>query len=265
MANSNLNFISIASAVALTLMLAACGSERTATPILEDPQGAIAAALAHPDRPTVDAADDASRKPAEVIAFTGIRPGMKVFEMEAGHGYYTEILSRIVGPEGELVMQNPAAFDSFAGAAVARRLGGDRLANVRHTKCDFDELKADDDSMDIVTWFLGPHELYFAPAGVDDLGDEKGAYAEAYRILKPGGYFVVLDHAAPAGSPKSTGGDTHRIDPAIVKTLAEQAGFELVEESDILRNPNDKYELSVFETEVRRKTDRFLLKFLKPA
>ena len=209
-------------------------------------------------------ADDALRKPAEVLAFAGVEPGMKVFEMEAGRGYYTEILSRILGPKGSLIMQNPAAFDSFVGEAVADRLKDGRLANVRHVKCDFDELKAGDASMDMVTWFLGPHELYFAPAGVDNLGDEDGAYAEAFRILKPGGYFVILDHAARPGAPKSTGGETHRIDPAIVKALAGAAGFELVDQSDLLRNPEDKYELGVFETEVRRKTDRFLLKFRKP-
>ncbi len=255
--------ICVAAAAMIALALAACGSERAATSPA-DPQDAIAAAIAHEDRPAADVADDRLRKPQEVLAFAGVEPGMKVFEMEAGRGYYSEILSRILGPEGSLVMQNPEAFDSFAGEAVADRLREGRLANVRHVKCDFDDLKADDASMDMVTWFLGPHELYFAPAGVDNLGDEAGSYAEAYRVLKPGGSFVVLDHAAPPGSPKSTGGETHRIDPAIVIELAAAAGFELVDESDLLRNPNDKYELSVFETEVRRRTDRFLLKFVKP-
>ena len=84
-------------------------------------------------------------------------------------------------------------------------------------------------------------------------------------FLKPGGTFVILDHAAPAGSPETTGGAVHRIDPAIVKTLAEAAGFKLVEESDILRNPDDMYDMSVFDPQVRRRTDRFLLKYQKPA
>lgn len=248
---------------ATVVALAACGSEPADAPI-SSPRDAIAAALANPARSADEMADDVLRKPAEVLAFTGIEPGMNIFEMEAGHGYYTEILAHIVGPTGSIIMQNPPAFDSFAGAAVKKRLSGNRLPNVRHERCDFDKLLADDGSIDIVTWFLGPHELYFMPAGVDNLGDEMRAYAEIMRVLKPGGYFVVLDHAAPPGSPKSTGADTHRIDPAIVKGLAEEAGFELVDQNDLLRNTTDNYELGVFHPEVRRKTDRFLMKFKKP-
>lgn len=241
----------------------ACGGAPV-DPSALTPSSAIAAAIAHSARPADDLADDASRKPADVLAFAGVEPGMRIFEMEAGRGYYTEILSRAVGPAGAVIIQNPPAFESFAGAAIDRRLRDDRLANVQLTRSNFDDLKADDGAVDIVTWFLGPHELYFMPAGVEDLGDETRAYGEIMRVLKPGGYFVVLDHAAPPGAPKSTGGDTHRIDPAIVKTLAGAAGFELVDQSDILRNPNDQYALGVFDLDVRRKTDRFLLKFRKP-
>lgn len=243
--------------------LAACGSDAVDAPPAS-PEDAITAAIAHPERSADDMADDKLRKPAEVLAFSGVKAGMQIFEMEAGQGYYTEILSRIVGPTGAIIMQNPPAFDSFAGAAVEKRLSDDRLPNVRRARCNFDDLKADDASADMVTWFLGPHELYFMPAGVESLGDETRAYAEIMRVLKPGGYFVVLDHAAAAGSPKSTGGETHRIDPVIVKSLAAAAGFELVDQSDILRNPNDNYAVGVFDPDVRRKTDRFLLKFRKP-
>ncbi len=259
------NSLSLRTLVAACLLLAAvaCGAPSAEAPAAEadDP---IAAALAAKDRPDGDKQDDALRKPGDVLAFTGVAPGMTIFEMEAGQGYYTEILSRVVGPEGVVYMQNPAAFDAFAGEAVAARLKDDRLPNVRHIKCNFDKLKAEDASVDIVTWFLGPHELYFTPAGVDSLGDAEGAYAEAFRVLKPGGYFVVLDHAAPPGTPETSGGITHRIDPAIVRDLAAGAGFELVDESDILRNPNDNFALGVFDPSVRRQTDRFLLKYKKP-
>ena len=261
----------LAATAALSALLAACGGQQDApqetaqTPAQEeamDHAARAAAALADPARPEADRADDALRKPANVLAFIGIEPGMTVFEMEAGSGYYTELFSRLVGPEGEVVMQNPAAFDTFLGDAVPTRVDG-RLENVRVSKSKFDNLDAEDASADIVTWMLGPHELYFEPNG-ENLGDVEATYAEIVRILKPGGVFVALDHAAAAGSPETTGGATHRIDPAIVKDLAMNAGLVFSGESDVLRNPEDSYDTGVFDASVRRKTDRFLYTFKKP-
>ncbi len=224
-----------------------------------------AAAVANESRPEADRSDDEMRKPAAVLTFAGIAPGMRVFEMEAGSGYYTELLSSIVGADGEVVMHNPAPFDSFLGDAVPQRLADNRLPNVTALKADFDNLDVADASVDVVTWFLGPHELYFTPAGVDSLGDIDKTYAEVMRILKPGGTLIILDHAAAAGSPETTGGTLHRIDPVIVKGLVEGAGFVFVEESDVLSNPDDMYDMGVFDPAVRRMTDRFLLKYKKPA
>lgn len=237
-------------------LLAACGQQEAEPP-------RAAAAVADPDRPQDDRADDELRKPAKVLAFIGIEPGMSVFEMEAGPGYYTELFSKLVGPDGEVVMQNPESFDSFLGDAVPNRVNG-RLENVRVSKSNFDSLDAEDASADLVTWMLGPHELYYTPNGGGSLGDVERTYAEVVRILKPGGVFIALDHAAASGAPETTGGTTHRIDPAIVKELAADAGFVFAGESDVLRNPNDSYQTSVFDPAVRRKTDRFLFKFKKP-
>lgn len=223
-----------------------------------------AAALSAPDRPADDRADDELRKPANVLAFMSIEPGMSIFEMEAGYGYYTELLSTLVGPEGKVVAQSPEAFDQFLGDVLSNRVDG-RLENVRISKSNFDNLDAEDASADIVTWMLGPHELYFTPNGGGSLGNVDATYAEIVRILKPGGVFVVLDHAAASGSPETTGGTTHRIDPSIVRNLATEAGLVFAGESDVLRNPEDSYDTNVFDASVRRKTDRFLYKFTKPA
>ncbi|GJL94739.1 MAG: methyltransferase [Hyphococcus sp.] len=274
----NLSFKLLSMGAVLTLGLTACGAkddaahevaeesvvEETGAVETANSEAALAAALASDMRPDEDKADDAARKPGAVIAFAGIAPGMSVFEMEAGSGYYTEIISHIVGPEGSVIMQNPESFDAFLGDAVPKRLADDRLANVRHTKSNFDNLDAEDASADVVTWILGPHEMYFTPSDGVTLGEVGPTYDEVFRVLKPGGSFVVLDHKAAPGSPETTGGTLHRIDPDIVKGLAASAGFVLVEESDVLANAEDDYSMSVFDPKVRRNTDRFLHKYAKP-
>lgn len=236
----------------------------TAAPAPAPLAAGFAALLTHPERQPGDAESDASRKPDLVLAFAGVEPGMRVLELEAGSGYYTELLARAVGPEGSVVMQNPPAFDGFLGDSVEERLAGGRLGPVEPLRTNFDALGLPDASVDMVTWILGPHELWFEPNG-ENLGDPEGAFAEIVRVLKPGGVFVALDHAAPAGAPPSTGGETHRIDPAIVLAMAEAAGLDLAATADFLANPDDPRTAGVFEESIRRKTDRFVMKFVKPA
>ena len=225
---------------------------------------AIQTALSNPARPNIDLRDDRSRKPAAVLTFAGVAPGMSIYEMEAGAGYYTELVSRIVGPDGSVTMQNPPAFESFLADAVADRLKNNRLPNVVYDRVNFDELSAEDASVDLVTWILGPHELYFTPSEGVILGEVGPSYAEAFRVLKPGGKFLALDHAATPGSDETTGHTLHRIDPEIVKKAALAAGFVLEAESDILRNPADKHDMGVFDPKIRRNTDRFIFRFVKP-
>lgn len=255
---------------AMAIFVVSCAQENTPSATVGEAvaSGAVdraGAAVANSARPEEDLADDTMRKPAGVLAFVDIKPGDTVFEIEAGRGYYTELFSQLAGPDGTVVMQNPESFDGFLGDAVDMRLADNRLPNVRHSKSNFDNLDAETASVDIATWLLGPHELYFTPSDGVSLGEVGPTYAEIFRVLKPGGHFVILDHAAAPGAPETTGNALHRIDPAIVKSLAEAAGFELVEESDILHNANDDYEMAVFDPVVRRKTDRFLLKYKKPA
>ena len=249
-------------------LLAGCAATTVDDPLagkrLSPPPADHVAVLTHPDRPADDFAEDAARKPSDVLAFTGIDYGMTVVELEAGGGYYTELFAHTVGPQGKIFMHNPLAFDAFFGEAIEKRLDN-RLLNVQAMRTNFDELTVADGSADIVTWFLGPHELWFRPQGapVDAFGNPDKAFAEIVRVLKPGGVFVATDHKAAPGAPPETGSDTHRIDPAIVKAHAARAGLELVEESDLLANSEDDYTISVFDPAVRRKTDRFMIKFRK--
>ena len=114
----------------------------------------VAAALNHPDRPDGDSADDARRMPLEVLSFAGIESGMTVVEMEAAGGYYTEIISRAVGPNGSVIMQTPQAFDGFLGDAIDVRTANNRLPNVGVSRTDFDTLEAESGS--VSGWITGP-------------------------------------------------------------------------------------------------------------
>jgi len=222
----------------------------------------VAAALSHSDRPAADAADDARRMPLEVLAFAGLQSGMTVFELEAGGGYYTEILSRAVGPTGSVIMQNPPSFDSFLGDSVDQRVAGNRLPNVRVTRTNFDVMDAPDGSVDMVTWILGPHELGYAPGG-ESLGDAATAFAEIARVLKPGGVLLAVDHIGPPGSGVEAGGTLHRIREEVVTELAAAAGLSLARSSNLLKNPDDPLDNSVFDPSIQGNTSQFVTLYRK--
>lgn len=233
-------------------------------PAAVDFAAVAAAAIAHPLRPEADRADDERRRPAAALEFFQAGPGMTVFEIEAGSGWYTELLAHTVGENGAVVMQNPEGFRASVGEQIDARLAGGRLPNVRQSLSNFDALDAAGGSVDVATWVQGPHELYYTPSEGVTLGDPARSYAEIYRILKPGGAFAVIDHSAVAGAPESAGNELHRVDRAIVIAMAEAAGFSLEAESAFLANPDDPRTVTVFDPAIRGKTDQFALRFRKP-
>lgn len=261
-----------AASLAVLTFAAACGGEppppAEPPPVAEVPAPAgpdYAALLAAPTRPVADAARDANRKPAEVLAFAKVMPGQTVFDLEAGGGFYTELLSLAVGPTGKVVMQQPKEFGDFYKEAIATRTADSRLANVTVSYTPFNALDTADASVDVVTWFQGPHELYCkAACGNAVMGEPAAVFTEISRVLKPGGYLVLMDHVAPQGTATTSGNDQHRIDKMQVMALATAAGFALEEESSILANPADDYTKGVFDAAVQGKTDQFLLRYKKP-
>ena len=217
-------------------------------------------------RSAADRERDANRKPADVLAFFRLDPGMTVLDMYSGGGYYTEIIAHLVGPSGRVDAHNNQAYFGFAGDEIAARYADGRLGNVSALNAENNELDLEPGRYDAVTMVLTYHDFYL----VDEENgwpaiDRPALLAEIHEGLKPGGIVGIVDHAAPAGAPSTTGGTTHRIDPAIVVADMQAAGFVHEGEGDILRNAEDDLQQSVFDPEIRGKTDRFVLRFRKPA
>ena len=222
-------------------------------------------AVASPARTDADRERDAGRKPGQVLEFFGIAPGMTVLDMFSGGGYYTEMLSHIVGADGKVVAHTNAAYAGFVGDETVNRYADDRLANVEILLAENNELELPAAEFDSVMLILTYHDIYYVDVdnGWPQIDGAK-FLAELKNGLKPGGMLAVVDHNAEAGSPRETGGTLHRIDRQIVIDELEAAGFVLEASSDVLRNSEDDYSKGVFDPGIRGKSDRFVLKFRKP-
>ena len=244
-------------ALAISLLAGVPGHAQQAAP-----PPAIATAIASPDRPQADKDRDASRKPAELLAFAGIEPGESVADLLPGGGYFTRLFSMLVGPAGkvyavvppDLLARAPTAADAVKAIAAQPA-----FANVAPTVTPLDTL-ALPGPLDLV-WTSDNYHDFFR-AGEDAPGR---FVAAAFKALKPGGLFIVVDHRALPGSGVAVTRTLHRIDPAIVKAQALAAGFVLEGESDALHNADDPHDVPVFDPSVRGRTDQFALRFRKPA
>jgi predicted methyltransferase len=217
----------------------------------------VNAALASADRSDADKALDAARKPAEVLDFLGLEPGMTVLDVMSGAGWYTEVLSRAVGSNGKVYMQNgPASLARGTTAeTVATRLNG-RLNNVERLDMDTADINLPANSVDFAITNLNFHDVY----------NRDPAAAQAFllaikNVLKPGGILGLIDHAGNIGADNAT---LHRMPVEDARAAALQAGFEISAESDLLKVPSDNRTLAPFAAELERNTDRFTLKLVKP-
>jgi len=257
----------------LLVLLAVAACERPTQQAVSDPAASAAApdssiytqALVHPDRRAADHNRDAGRKPGEVLAFFGIEPGMTVLDMFSGGGYYSELLSYVVGPEGRVVAHSNEAYINFVGDEFQERHGHGRLANVEVLMAENNELELPAAIFDAVTLILSYHDIFHVDVenGWPKIDGPK-LLAELYKGMKPGGVLGVVDHYAEAGAPRETGDSVHRIDPGIVISELEIAGFVFEGRSNVLRNMDDDYNKFALDPEVRGKTDRFVFRFRKP-
>ena len=225
---------------------------------------AIAAAVADPARPQADRDRDADRKPAECIAFAGLKPGQRIADLIPGGGYFTRIFSGVVGPKGQVfAVATPkrpdAPPDRPEPAAAVNAIAADaHYKNVTVAVEKIAELKLPE-KLDMVWTSQNYHDVH----NVKDI--DVGAFNKAvFASLKPGGIYIDIDHAAAKGTGFADTATLHRSDPDAVKTEVLAAGFQFVGSSDVIANPADDHKARVFETGLHDKTDRYVLKFRKP-
>ena len=244
------------------LTLAACATSANRA----GAQAAVDTAVAHPDRSDADRDRDAGRKPAAVLAFFGLAPGMRVLDLYTGGGYYTEVVARAVGERGSVVSHNNTPYLNFVGDEYSARLAPGRLPNVERLTAENNALTLDAGEFDMALMILAHHDLYWSNQEASwEPVDVPAFAAQVFRSLKPGGVLGVVDHNAPAGAPVSTANDQHRIDPDLIIADWTAAGFTLDARSYVLQNEDDSLEGSPFAPEIRGQTDRAVLRFVKPA
>jgi len=222
------------------------------------------AAVADPSRPDSDTTRDADRKPEQTLAFSGIKPGDQVADYVADSGYFTRLFSSVVGSKGHVYAVEPTAFFKYQSfpKAVAE-LQGYAVAhpNVTVTTAAALEGLKFPEKLDLFWISQNYHDLHDEFMGpVDTAAFNKAVYS----ALKPGGFYVVLDHSAAPGAAADVTETLHRIESSTVRREVEAVGFKFDSESSILANPSDPRTAKVFDQTIRGHTDQFILKFRKP-
>ncbi len=228
------------------------------------PSAAIENAISDPSRPAADTARDANRKAAQTLAFAGVKPGDRVVDYIANTGYFTRLLSGTVGPRGHVYS---VELDEIVTASNVAKGYADLKAwapsrpNITLSTVPVKESLNFPDRLDVFWITQNYHDLHDKFLGPVNIA----AFNKAvFAALKPGGVYIVLDHAAATGAPADVTETLHRIEPAVARREIEAAGFELVGQSDILANPDDPRTVGMFDTSVKGRTDQFLFKFRKP-
>lgn len=228
--------------------------------------------LNHQERWVEDKVRDTDRRPVKIMKFSGVANGDRVLDIFAGGGWYSELYSKAVGPEGKVYAHNDKLTWRFGKKEIVNRTKANRLPNVvRLDDAAITDIILEDNSIDIAFMAINYHDLFFThryhESQVETLRNEVVDYKSFLTVvktaLKDDGVLIIIDHYAKPGSGYDAANNLHRIDPNIVKFQLADAGFALLEEAFYLRNPNDDLGASVFDPGIRGKTDRFVYKFGK--
>jgi len=264
-----MKLVTLTAILAGTVLLGACSeppeaenTEKIAAAEEAMPAVDYAGILAAEDRSAEDQEKDAWRHPAEVMALMNLQPGQMVLDVGAGSGYYSEALARVLGTEGGMVhsVNNAHTAEKYPQAVEALNARAEALKTGRIFPeiTEFENLTAHKPA-DAV--FLGLMYHEFIVQGMDNAA----VNTAIFNLLKPGGLYVIEIHNAIPGSGPEASTSFHRTDPGIVRTEVTAAGFELVmENTDLLGNPDDPRDIMVFDDSIRFKTDRTLFIFRKP-
>src|SRR3981189_247350 len=216
------------------------------------------AIVASPDRSDADRQADSRRQPAKRLAFAGVKPGMKLLDMEANAGYSTELLARAVAPDGVVYAQDSAAIiERFVKDKFDIRAQKPAMKNVVHVVRDFDDpIPPDVSNLDLITFFFAYHDITYMEV------DRAVMNKKMFASLKPGGFLIIADHSAKPGDGVNVAKTLHRIEESTLKQEIEAAGFKLVAEADFLKHPEDPRDAAVFRPQIP--VDEFVLKYQKP-
>jgi len=218
--------------------------------------GYVARAIANPTRSKAERDADPHRLPAQTIAFAGVAPGMAVGELLPFYGYFTRLLSDVVGPKGKIYgIENI----NWSNTAFDKKLTGQRR-NVFLQRTKWGEFDLPE-KIDLFWITQNYHDLHVAEYGHVDIA---AFNRRVFDALKPGGIYLVVDQAANPGATEDEISALHRIDRAQVISEVTAAGFTLVGESDALHHANDDHTRSIFDVVVRGQTDEFMLRFQRP-
>ena len=221
--------------------------------------GAIEKSIASPERTAADRERDAREKPAEVMAFAGVKPGMVIADIFAGGGYYSELFSGAVGDGGKVLAINNLAYVNYEKDNIKARFTEGRLRNVERRLVEASYMPIAPQSVDLAVIVMSYHDVYWI--------DEKNGWAEINtdgfldsikRMLKPGGKLLIIDHNAAKGTGKEVVARLHRLNEDWARKSLESHGFVLEKTYDGLRNPDDQLDKPVFDAAVKGRTDRYV-------
>lgn len=248
-------------AAAAALMLVACGQAAQPAPEVMADAAHIVAAVEDNRRPVEDRERDAARHPAETLAFAQVQPGDRVADIFPGGGYWTRMFAAAAGEEGRVypTIRPDTTVSQFETPVIAV---AEQYPNAVMARSEYDAL-AYSEPLDLIFTAQNYHDMGLTQY---NLGDRDAMNRAAFAALKPGGLYVIIDHAAVDGAVVETDAETalHRIDQAVVRREVEAAGFVFDGEADFLRNPEDDRTTNVFDPAIRGRTDQFAMRFRKP-